>query len=605
MIKNKLTPFKLCVLQNFPYIEEDFDALTNYGLMCKIVEYLNKTIDSQNALIVELNKIKENLKEDVDAKIDELVEDGTFELLLSKYIDNNIKHVYNTFNLLKIADLTENQKVQTLGYNNINDGGGANYIIRNTQPTNGYYETLDNGKFAELIIENTMNTNCFGDGLESLQKALQYCDNIIVGQDMEFAPNLLTISGNKNIDMNNHKFTMSETSLSYANLIAINTDKSVIIKNGKIDGNLNHHVLSNVTNHTGILCTNGNCLIENVEIYNCYYEGIILNGDCKVTVENCYLHHNGRNDIAVLSWLYFKCNNSKFSDSVDNIDPLTNIDIEPYESTSNMGVVIINGSTFNSVSKRHSLGTYLNANQTASALITITNNTFYNRVRLGYDQGLKSNYILNNNKYIDIQDKGALTLTETVGNVNVNRELFVNCSNAILLDIYYTWGFIRNVNIDATITPSTNNAVTINMPDGNVTQDYPYNNINIKCNSNNIKNWNYLHNSEIEVPPLISADNITLDFNKYYNKIYMTGYGLNCNIDGIYQKTKRIQPSITVYSDVNNKIVSTLLPVINSNIGANGITVPGNSSSFKIKFHNYNYNKFIIDDITGLYNARN
>ena len=44
----RLTPFKRCVLQNFPFIEEDFDALTNYGLLCKIVEYLNKVIASQN-----------------------------------------------------------------------------------------------------------------------------------------------------------------------------------------------------------------------------------------------------------------------------------------------------------------------------------------------------------------------------------------------------------------------------------------------------------------------------------------------------------------------------------------------------------------------------
>ena len=33
----RLTPFKRCVLQNFPFIEADFDALTNYGLLCKSI----------------------------------------------------------------------------------------------------------------------------------------------------------------------------------------------------------------------------------------------------------------------------------------------------------------------------------------------------------------------------------------------------------------------------------------------------------------------------------------------------------------------------------------------------------------------------------------
>ena len=33
-----ITPFKRWTIQNFPFIEEDFDAITNYQLLCKIVE---------------------------------------------------------------------------------------------------------------------------------------------------------------------------------------------------------------------------------------------------------------------------------------------------------------------------------------------------------------------------------------------------------------------------------------------------------------------------------------------------------------------------------------------------------------------------------------
>lgn len=43
-----LRPFKLWVLQNFPFIEEDFDALTNYEMMCKIVAKLNEVVDITN-----------------------------------------------------------------------------------------------------------------------------------------------------------------------------------------------------------------------------------------------------------------------------------------------------------------------------------------------------------------------------------------------------------------------------------------------------------------------------------------------------------------------------------------------------------------------------
>ena len=47
---NKLTPFRFFCLTNFPFIEEDFDSLTNYELLCKIVEYLNKVINTTNSL---------------------------------------------------------------------------------------------------------------------------------------------------------------------------------------------------------------------------------------------------------------------------------------------------------------------------------------------------------------------------------------------------------------------------------------------------------------------------------------------------------------------------------------------------------------------------
>ena len=36
-----ISPFISCVVQNFPFIEESIDGLTQYELLCKIVEKLN------------------------------------------------------------------------------------------------------------------------------------------------------------------------------------------------------------------------------------------------------------------------------------------------------------------------------------------------------------------------------------------------------------------------------------------------------------------------------------------------------------------------------------------------------------------------------------
>lgn len=65
----KLSPFKLWTLQNFPFIAEDFDALTNYELMCKIVEKINEIINLTNEQTATFKYLEEEfvkLKEYVD-----------------------------------------------------------------------------------------------------------------------------------------------------------------------------------------------------------------------------------------------------------------------------------------------------------------------------------------------------------------------------------------------------------------------------------------------------------------------------------------------------------------------------------------------------------
>lgn len=83
-----LTPFKICVLENFPFIEADFDALTNYQIMCKIVEYLNQTRNNQNIVqenIIALNNWFNNLDitDEINTKLDNMVKTGELQTLLN------------------------------------------------------------------------------------------------------------------------------------------------------------------------------------------------------------------------------------------------------------------------------------------------------------------------------------------------------------------------------------------------------------------------------------------------------------------------------------------------------------------------------------------
>ena len=100
--ETKIPLFRRCVLQNFPFIEQDFDALTDYALLCKVVEYLNKVITAINensaqveALTVAFNNLKSyvdhyfdnlDVQEEINNKLDSMALDGT----LSNIINNEL-----------------------------------------------------------------------------------------------------------------------------------------------------------------------------------------------------------------------------------------------------------------------------------------------------------------------------------------------------------------------------------------------------------------------------------------------------------------------------------------------------------------------------------
>lgn len=196
----RLTPFKRCVLQNFPFIEADFDALTNYGLLCKIVEYLNQVIASQNEvqgvteeIVTAFNNLYdyvhdyfENLdvQEEINNKLDAMVEDGTLPDIVADYLNPKVKWTFNTVAEMQAFDHFEvGCFAQTLGYYAKGDGGESTYIITDTEPAS-YYETIDENLYAQLVVSDTINVKQLGavgdgetDDSNAVDTALAYFGN--------------------------------------------------------------------------------------------------------------------------------------------------------------------------------------------------------------------------------------------------------------------------------------------------------------------------------------------------------------------------------------------------------------------------------------------
>lgn len=179
-----LPPFKMQVLTNFPYIEADFDALTNYQLLCKVVEYLNMVIHNENELTEEVeglynayvslqnyvNNYFDNLdvQDEINNKLDEMAESGQLTDIIAQYLGLAGMITFNTVSEMKLAqNLVNGSKCATLGYNEVNDGGAAFYKIRtitNDDVVDNKYiiEVYDNLLIAELILNETINIKQLG-----------------------------------------------------------------------------------------------------------------------------------------------------------------------------------------------------------------------------------------------------------------------------------------------------------------------------------------------------------------------------------------------------------------------------------------------------------
>lgn len=122
---NKLTPFKWFILENFPFIEADFDALTEWQLFCKLGKEMNKIINSENTLGTQMENVTNafidlqnyinnyfdnlDVQEEINTKLNEMVEDGTLAEIINQEIFSEInqKILDNETNINEIKNFND------------------------------------------------------------------------------------------------------------------------------------------------------------------------------------------------------------------------------------------------------------------------------------------------------------------------------------------------------------------------------------------------------------------------------------------------------------------------------------------------------------------
>ncbi len=150
-----MTPFKTWLIyqintwgvNNFPFLENDFDQLTNYGMLMKLMKAINDNITNQNLVEEDMTKLYEaftelqkyindtfdelNLQEEVNNKLDQMVLDGTFERLLSVFIKSTIECYFpqtDTYGDMSILECKSDGINKNIIIDFADDGGLTTYL---------------------------------------------------------------------------------------------------------------------------------------------------------------------------------------------------------------------------------------------------------------------------------------------------------------------------------------------------------------------------------------------------------------------------------------------------------------------------------------------
>ena len=299
----KIPHLRRFVLQNFPFIEEDFDALTDYQLLCKVVEYLNTVITSQNEVIQQMinvtadfesleglfNQLKDyvdnyfdnlDVQDEINNKLEAMVEDGTLQEIITTYIQSNVAWTFDNVSEMQSAtNLIADSYAQTYGYYSVGDGGSAKYKIREAEEE----ETADgmftiavaDGLIAELVINDMVNVcqlGAYGDGTHDdtsvLSAAITYC---LTNDKILTAPSGKTFIINSALNVNNAKIDLNTSTIKAGSAIDM-----IVIDSENYHGYIKNVTLDmDSTATTGIKITEG----RKKEIYN-----VVINNVTTLTV---------------------------------------------------------------------------------------------------------------------------------------------------------------------------------------------------------------------------------------------------------------------------------------------------------------------------------
>lgn len=360
------------------------ESMSYYECLCGLLAYIKDTViptvNNNGMAVVELqekfvqlNDFVEHyfdnldVQDEINAKLDEMAAEGYFEEILLNYVF--LTKTYKTHaEMIEDLTLTNGSIVQTLGYYEAGDEGGATYYIVEDQPASGYYETLDNSLYAKIAFTSTVNVKQFGaygdnthDDTTAFINALSVGKKVLIPRSTYLVDYVNFINGS--IVDGCNSIINTAISSTHINAIGSNTTiKNLTINSTNNDREWNRIDMTDKSNIVVDNCTFSGFRQSTIGSSGPNVWALYFRNTKNASFTNITFDDNSFEDIII----EYDCENLQFS-NMNNLDGGVNLDIEP-STNSNLYNISFNNVIFNGF---HATDYYNTGNNTNN--ITCTN----------------------------------------------------------------------------------------------------------------------------------------------------------------------------------------------------------------------------------------
>lgn len=303
-------PFVTFVTSAVPMVFDN--SMSYYEALCALWKWLqDDVIDviNNNASVTEqyitlTNELQEfvenyfdnlDVQEEINNKLDAMVEAGTLQEIITSYLQANVTWTFDTVADMKLAtNLVDGSFARTLGFHSIDDGGGATYKITNSGTANEMDVISVDSLYATLVKPVTVTPEmygAYGDGSHDDTTCIQECfdnnDHVQMSNEYLISSQL---SFNGSIDGCGSGLIKTDPTARITNSFLLSTT-NLEVKGMKFNcaSNVEFTLDNKTLNYNLAIIASGKIVIENCEFHNLYEKFVRITGNSTYFVD---IHDN-------------------------------------------------------------------------------------------------------------------------------------------------------------------------------------------------------------------------------------------------------------------------------------------------------------------------